>query len=87
LAFDQDTLFHIDPQGRKVVTDDAGLTWRYAKRGDPSHSERYGARVAVVDASTEAEPHHFEVQPDDALFNGLVFHSDEDGPNVTGVAR
>jgi hypothetical protein len=41
LAWDHDTGFHLDTKGRRVVTDDEGKSWRYAKRGDQSHHERY----------------------------------------------
>ena len=41
LAWDDASGFHVDPKGRRVVTDDEGATWRYAKRGDPSHQDRY----------------------------------------------
>lgn len=51
LAFDPDTGFHTDPQGRKVVTDDHGRTWRYAEKLDPSHNARYQQQVAVIDTT------------------------------------
>lgn len=53
LAFDPDTGFHIDPKGRRVVTDD-GKTWRYAKRGDLSHNARHGRVIVAVDTTENA---------------------------------
>jgi hypothetical protein len=69
LAFDPDSGFHIDAAGRKLVSLDEGKTWRYAARGDISHQARYSRRILVVDSTANAaspEPHHFNVQPDDA---------------------
>lgn len=51
LAIDPDTGFHIDPKGRKVVTLDGGLTWRYARRSDTSHRARYEEDIKVVDST------------------------------------
>ena len=87
LAFDPDTGFHVDPVGRKVVTDDAGKTWRYAKRGDSSHQTRYQQRVVVVASTTDeghaagdpAHAHHL----DTAAAGGLVAHPDAVAPVQT----
>lgn len=82
LAFDPETNFHTDNEGRQVVTPDGGQTWYYAEDGDPSHFERYHKRFAEVDTTAnavlgmdpsearEAHPHHFEVQPDDPHYDG-----------------
>jgi hypothetical protein len=51
LAFDPETNFHVDPDGNRVVTDDAGATWRYATDADASHVERYQTSVANVDST------------------------------------
>lgn len=51
LGFDPDTEFHTDLAGRRVVTDDGGKTWRYAKKADVSHNSRYQKRVATVDTT------------------------------------
>lgn len=51
LAFDPDSGFHIDPTGKKVVTDDGGKTWRYAKVADTPHNDRYQQTIAVVDST------------------------------------
>lgn len=79
LAFDPDTLFHVDPDGRRVVTLDGGMTWRYARRSDVSHNARYQRRLLVVDGTANAatpEPHHYQVQPDDPHAAGLLTHPD-----------
>lgn len=46
LAFDGE--FHTDPDGRRVVTTDGGLTWRYGRYSDTSHNVRYSKRTLVV---------------------------------------
>ncbi len=51
LAFDPETNFHVDPDGRRVVTDDGGATWRYATDQDTSHVERYQTAVLNVDST------------------------------------
>lgn len=51
LAFNPDTNFHVSADGRHVVTTDGGRTWRYAKRGDLSHQQRYHQRYAVVNST------------------------------------
>lgn len=101
LAFDPDTEFHIDPEGKPVVTDDGGKTWRYAKDDDTSHNARYQKRLLVVDSTANAfaelayqhgkdaaasmvEPHHFEVQPDDAHAGGVKFDPDDVAETITG---
>jgi hypothetical protein len=54
LAFDPDTDFHLSEDGRHVVTDDGGLSWRYAVKGDPSHKARYHRQHVVIDTSKGA---------------------------------
>lgn len=76
LAFDPDTNFHLAEDGRPVVTEDGGKTWRYAVEGDFSHFERYHERYATVDGtanSANPEPHHFAVLANDP-------HHDDDNP-------
>jgi hypothetical protein len=55
LAFDSDSGFHIDEDGKKLVSEDGGKTWRYASDSDPSHLERYHQRFVTVDG-TANEP-------------------------------
>lgn len=51
LAFDPDSGFHLGEDGKKVVTDDEGKSWRYANDDDPSHLERYHRRFAEIDST------------------------------------
>ncbi len=51
LAFDPDTDFHIDPEGKPVVTFDDGVTWFYATDGDTSHAARHHQQTLVVDGT------------------------------------
>lgn len=51
LAFDPETGFHVSEDGKNVVTEDGGKTWRFAKDGDPSHVERYHERYVTVDST------------------------------------
>jgi hypothetical protein len=51
LAFDSDTGFHLAEDGKPVVTEDEGKTWRYATADDPSHIERYQQRVLEIDST------------------------------------
>src|SRR5690242_21961732 len=51
LAFDPETGFHLAENGKPVVTEDGGKTWRYAVEGEPSHIERYQERVVAVDST------------------------------------
>lgn len=51
LAFDPDTEFHTDPDGKPVVTDDEGKSWRYATKADSSHNARYRLQTLVVDST------------------------------------
>ena len=86
LAFDSASGFHLDAQGRKVLTEDGGKSWRYAKRGDKSHLERYSENVLSfrgTNLDEHPEPHHHEVQPDDPHYDGLVFHPDPIAPQQT----
>lgn len=77
LAFDPDTGFHVGEDGRKVVTDDAGSTWRYATRKDTSHQERYHQKTAVVNGTTDADPHHHSAPGDDPHSAGLIWSPDQ----------
>lgn len=110
LAFDPESGFHVDSDGRNVITLDGGTTWRYANRRDASHNARYERRRVTVDSTDNAHiaivaehgpavaeqrmweqyPHHFEVQPHDAHFDGsaknktrLIFHPDVEAPTKT----
>lgn len=86
LAFDPDAGFHTDAKGRRVVTVDEGLSWRYARRSDTSHNARYQQRVLLVESTANQatpEPHHFEVQPGDAHYDGLVADPDVVAATVT----
>ena len=80
LSFNPDTLYHTDPDGNHVVTDDAGQTWRYATDADTPHNDRYHQQAKAIqptaDASLPGQEHHLEVQPGDAHFAGLTFHDD-----------
>src|SRR5512146_2181544 len=79
LAFDSASGFHLDPDGNKVVTEDGGKSWRYAKRRDKSHLERYSKNVISfrgTNLEEHPEPHHHEVQPEDPHFGGLIFDPD-----------
>lgn len=51
LAFDPETNFHIAEDGRPVLTEDDGKTWRYADEGDASHFERHHRSFAAVDGT------------------------------------
>lgn len=51
LAFDSDSGFHVAVNGRRVVTDDGGKTWRYARRGDTSHNARHQQRAVTIDST------------------------------------
>ena len=104
LAFDPDTHFHVAEDGRPVVTEDGGKSWRYAEDGDPSHYDRYHQQFAQVDTTAnqlgelqlehgrveaerllrEQQPHHFEVQPDDAHFAGVRADPDHVAETITG---
>lgn len=82
LAFDPDTGFHTDPDGRKVVTADSGLTWRYATRDDVSHIGRYQQRTVTVQGTTPDDPHHGGPTVDDPHYqegatnpDGAVTHT------------
>lgn len=55
LAWDSQSGFHIDPKNRRVVTLDGGKTWRYAKRSDKSHRERYEKRLLEPLVSTDQQ--------------------------------
>lgn len=86
LAFDPDSGFHVGEDGKNVVTEDEGATWRYARAGDPSHIERYQERVIAVDTTANAEapePHHYEVQADDPHFAGVRSDPDAEAPVLT----
>lgn len=83
LAFDPDTGFHVSVNGRKVVTDDGGKTWRYAKRSDASHNARYQTRVAVIDSTSEDDPHHLKATADDLHVGGLLSDPDAVAATVT----
>lgn len=86
LAFDPDSGFHVDEKGRKLVTEDGGKSWRYARAGDTSHVSRYEKRVIEVDTTANArdpEPHHYGVQADDPHVAGLLHDSDPVAETVT----
>ncbi len=103
LAFDPETEFHTDPDGKPVVTDDGGKTWRYAVEADTSHNHRYEERVLGVDGTAntllelqlehgrekaeellrEQQPHHFDVQPDDAHVDGVRHDPDPVAETIT----
>lgn len=86
LAFDSDSGFHVDPRGKKLVTDDGGKSWRYAKRGDPSHQARYHSNYVVIDSTANAEtpePHHFGVQDHDAHYGGILSDPDVVAEKIT----
>lgn len=76
LAFDPDSGFHLAENGQRVVTGDAGKTWEYASRKDPSHQDRYHRNFLVVIGTTGEDPHHENPTADDAHLNGLVFTDD-----------
>src|SRR6478609_5779678 len=83
LAFDPETGFHVGADGRRVVTDDAGATWRYAKRKDASHQERYHQRNAVFGPTTEADPHHVTAPGSDPHSAGVLNDPDEVAAKAT----
>lgn len=86
LAFDPDSNFHLAEDGRRVVTEDEGKTWRYAVDGDYSHFERYHRRWVTVDGTANAEqpePHHYAVLANDPHFDGVRFNPDMEAPTVT----
>jgi len=86
LACHPDSNFYTDSEGRKVVTEDFGLTWRYAKKGDTSHVHRYERRVLTVDTTANQEvpePHHYAVAGNDPHANGLVFTPDAEAATET----
>jgi hypothetical protein len=86
LAYDPETDFHTDPSGRPVVTLDGGKTWYYALDDDFSHFSRYHERYAVVDTTANAaepEPHHYEVQEDDAHYDGIKSDPDIIAERIT----
>lgn len=77
LAFDPDSEFHFDPKGRRVVTTDEGVTWRYAVKTDTPHNARYGNRALGVNPSVDGEPHHVSPELGDRHFDGIQFLPDE----------
>lgn len=86
LAFDSDSGFHLGEDGRRVVSEDGGKTWRYAKRGDSSHFARYHERYTEVEQTANAadpEQHHYGVSADDPHADGLVFDPDHDAATAT----
>lgn len=86
LAFDPDSGFHLAENGRRVVTEDEGKTWRYARRGEQSHFTRYHKRYAAVDSTANAEKpeqHHWGVRADDPHVDGLIEDPDSVAPTVT----
>lgn len=87
LAFDPDTLFHTDPEGNPVVTDDGGKTWRYATSKDESHNKRYHGVFKVVNTTANAaepEPHHFQPSPADPHYGSVQFLPDHEAETATG---
>ena len=51
LAFDPDLRMHVDEEGKPVVTEDDGKTWRYAVEGDLTHIARYQQRIVTIDST------------------------------------
>lgn len=86
LAFNPDTGFHVDPEGRHVLTEDGGKTWRYARRADASHITRYHRQTLAfrATATEQAEkdltdeqmlalhPHHFEQASAPTIPDGIA---------------
>lgn len=72
LAFDPDSGFHVSVDGRRVVTDDHGQTWRYATGDDVSHISRYERNVLIVQGTTDEDPHHQLPAPDDAHYDAAA---------------
>lgn len=86
LAFDPDSGFHLGEDGRRVVSDDEGKTWRYATRRDTSHHTRYHKRFVTVDSTANAadpEPHHYGVQEKDPHADGLIEDPDSEAATIT----
>jgi hypothetical protein len=86
LAFDPDSGFHLSEDGKPVITEDKGKSWRYAAEGEPNHLSRYQRRVVVIDTTANAEdpePHHFEVQPDDPHVDGVLVDPDVEAETIT----
>lgn len=98
LAFGEDG-FHVDPDGNRVVTDDGGKTWRYAKKDDPSHLERYHERFVPFDSTANhmadlalehgrerAEEIMREEHPhhfSEPVPGGLIHHPDDEAETMT----
>lgn len=86
LAFDPDSGFHLAENGDRVVTEDGGRTWRYARPGDTGHNARYEKRVLTVDSTANAEepePHHYGVREDDPHADGLIHDPDSVAAKTT----
>lgn len=86
LSFDSASGFHLAADGERVVTEDRGKTWRYARRGDISHLERYHERTVAVEPTANVakpEQHHYGVLVDDPHAEGLLAHRDSVAPTVT----
>lgn len=97
LAFNPDTGFHIDPDGKPVVTYDGGRTWRYAVKPrfwrrnvkpDKSHNARYQERAVVID-STANQYARLVYEHDDTVAAAEVdphhFAVDFEDVHVSGV--
>jgi hypothetical protein len=87
LSFDPDSGFHTDLKGNRVVSEDGGKTWRYAKRNDISHLERYHATFVTVAATTGSDEHHTSPKQNDPHLNGVIDSPDHLAVEETGHTR
>lgn len=92
LGYDPETDFHVDLDGKPVVTPDGGKTWLYADEDDPSHHERYHERYAGVDGTAnkllELQLEHGRVKAEELMREQEPHHfkpTDDDPHYVEGA--
>lgn len=91
LSFDPDTLFHTDPDGNPVVTEDGGKTWRYATESDPSHFDRYHQNFVAIDSTAnklaELQMEHGREKAEELMREQHPHHYEvqPDDPHFAGV--
>lgn len=64
-------------KGVGVYHDVESNSFKFVEDGGFSHNQRFHQAVAVIQGTTEDDPHHFEAQPDDAHYD----------PTAPGKAR
>ena len=65
-SYDSKIGYHLTEDGSRIITDDKGKTWRYAKEGDPSHFMKYHKRfvpiVSTAQKMNELQQEHGRVK-------------------------